>query len=294
MPDFEQYAHKITLNHAAARYYSLPSLTTELAVTPAHFYGGNGFTVGTYQPFLTALTDTFSLSSLAMQGYWYDMPTAKKLTREQDADVLIAFLQKTQTRPVVGIGHSQGATATALAAAKCPELFSHLFLLEPVSFTQAQQRLYDRLPRWLKHRHEPFKSTLVKQAEWASVDAYYQHLRRHRAYKRIADNNLFIYAKNSLQPTPKGKFELIFSPKQELANYFGTPYITAALQKIERANKVPYTIVMGKPTLFISEAVRATWAKFIPSARLIVLPEYGHLLPLEAPQLCADIIKTTY
>ena len=122
----ESHAKKITLNGQSARYYQLPST----ASTPAHFYGGNGFAVGVYEPLLTALSDTFAISSLAMRGYWYDKPSDPKLTREQDADVLIAFLEQTQAdrngEPVIGIGHSQGATATAIAAAKRPDLFREL------------------------------------------------------------------------------------------------------------------------------------------------------------------------
>lgn len=286
-PAFEQYSQKLPLHGKSARYYKLPSTGN----TPAHFYGGNGFTTGVYEPLLTELSDTFAITSLAMQGYWYDKPNAKKITREQDADALIAFLQATQDRPVVGIGHSQGATATAIAAAKRPELFSQLFLLEPVTFTKRQTMLYELAPQALKMGQEPFKSTLAKQATWKTVADYYQFLRAHRAYKRISDEHLMTYAKNSLQPDSKGKFELIFSPEQELANYFGTPFVNEALQTLEREQKVPYTIVMGKPTMFISEAVRESWAKFIPNERLILLSEYGHLLPMEAPELCADLIK---
>lgn len=290
MVNFEHYAHTISLAGKSARYYNLPTA----ARTPAHFYGGNGFTTGVYEPLLTALSDTFTISSLAMRGYWYDKPTATKLTREEDADLLIEFLRKTQDRPVIGLGHSQGATATAIAAAKCPDLFSQLFLLEPVTFTKTQYLFYSHAPRSLKMRREPFKSTIAKQAVWESVADYYQYLRAHRAFKRISDAHLNIYAANSLEENSNGKFELIFSPEQELANYFGTPYINHALAKIEKDSKVPYTIVMGKPTMFISEAVRASWAKFIPPSRLICLPEYGHLLPMEAPDVCADIIKTQF
>lgn len=277
-----------------ARYYVLSSSLPQPPKIPAHFYGGNGFTVGAYEPLLTNLANSFTISSLAMRGYWYDKPTANKLTREQDAQLLIEFLQKTQDRPVVGIGHSQGATATAIACAKCPELFSQLFLLEPVTFTKTQYFLYSAAPRSLKLTREPFKSTLAKQYHWESVEHYYRHLREHRAFKRICDEHLLIYATNSLEPTDNGKFSLMFSPEQELANYFGTPFINGALEKIEREQKVPYTIMMGKPTMFISQEVRASWAKFIPPSRLITLPEYGHLLPMEAPELCADVIKARF
>lgn len=288
----ESFAKSIKINTQQARYYDLSTLihSTEMSTRSlAHFYGGNGFTVGNYQPLLTELAHGFDISSLAMRGYWYDKPSSTRLTREQDADMLIKFLEQTQDEPVVGIGHSQGATATAIAAAKRPELFSQLYLIEPVTFTKSQTLIYDLLPRKLKITREPFKSTLTKQAIWSDVQAYYEHLRAQRAYRRINDTHLKAFAEQSLIKQANGSYALIFSPEQELANYFGTPYIDAALKDLNRLN-LPYTLITGKPTLFISDKVRHNWQKFVSSTRMITMPKYGHLLPIEAPKLCAEVI----
>lgn len=289
---FADTERSVIIKGQRARYYDLSAFnptTTTTPLPPAHFYGGNGFTAGGYEPLLMDLSHQFSLTSLAMRGYWHDLPTEPKLTRKQDAQMLIAFLEQFYTEPVVGIGHSQGATATALAAAKRPDLFSQLYLIEPVTFTKQQQIIYDLLPRALKMRQEPFKSTSVKQAHWDSVAAYYEHLRAHRAFKRISNEHLNTFAQNSLVPAQQGGFELLFSPEQEMANYFGTPYINGALQKLNKA-KLPYTLIVGKPTIFISDKVRASWQRVVAADDLITLSDYGHLLPMEAPELCAKLI----
>ncbi|WP_201554170.1 alpha/beta fold hydrolase [Psychrobacter sp. 72-O-c] len=287
----EELAKSIAINAQQARYYDLGELnevarSNSTLRVPAHFYGGNGFTVGAYTPLLKALSLGFDISSLAMRGYWYDKPTSKRLTRAQDADILIKFLEKTQDAPIVGIGHSQGATATAIAAAKRPDLFSQLYLIEPVTFTKAQTLLYDLMPRSLKMTREPFKSTLTKQTTWPSVQAFYEYLRALRAYRRISDEHLQMFAEQSLVAQADGSYTLMFTPEQELANYFGTPYIDAALKKI----RCPYTIITGKPTLFINDKVRKQWQKFVPAERIVSLPDYGHLLPIEAPEQCATLI----
>ena len=278
---------RINLNGKNAKYYNIKNPT---ASQTAHFYGGNGFALGVYEPLLNDLAQHLNITALTMRGEWYDKPTADKMTREEDADVLIEFLQKTQDKPIIGIGHSQGATATTMAAVKRPDLFSALYLLEPVTFTNQQGKLYSLVPRRVKMTREPFKSTQIKQADWDSVDAYYQFLRRHTAYKRITDEHLLTYAKNSLEPGEQGKLTLRFSPKQELANYFGTPLIMKPLQQLIADNKVPVQLIIGKPSMFISQQVRQMWDKFVPSEQMTVLNEYGHLLPLEAPELCAKLI----
>ena len=278
---------RINLNGKNAKYYNIKNPT---ASQTAHFYGGNGFALGVYEPLLSDLAQHLNITALTMRGEWYDKPTENALTREQDADVLIEFLQKTQDKPIIGIGHSQGATATTMAAAKRPDLFSALYLLEPVTFTNQQGKLYSLVPRVVKMTREPFKSTQVKQADWHSVDAYYQFLRRHKAYKRISDEHLLTYAKNSLEAGEQGKLTLRFSPKQELANYFGTPLIMKPLQQLIADNKVPVQLIIGKPSMFISQQVRQMWDKFVPNEQMTVLNDYGHLLPLEAPELCAKLI----
>lgn len=278
---------RINLNGKNAKYYNIKNPT---ASQTAHFYGGNGFALGVYEPLLSDLAQHLNITALTMRGEWYDKPTETALTREQDADVLIEFLQKTQDKPVIGIGHSQGATATTIAAAKRPDLFSALYLLEPVTFTNQQGKLYSLVPRVVKMTREPFKSTQVKQADWHSVDAYYQFLRRHTAYKRITDEHLLTYAKNSLEAGQSAELTLRFSPKQELANYFGTPLIMKPLQQLIADNKVPVQLIIGKPSMFISQQVRQMWDKFVPNEQMTVLNDYGHLLPLEAPELCAKLI----
>lgn len=282
----------ININGKKARYYDFSDLVQKdknTKLPPAHFYGGNGFTAGVYVPLLTKLSERFDLSSLAMRGYWQDLPSIKKLTREQDAEALIAFLEKTQDKPVVGIGHSQGATATAIAAAKRPDLFSQLYLIEPVTFTKSQKLMMDLMPDRLKIGQEPFKSTLTKQVKWDSVDAYYEYLRAHRAFKRINDDHLYVFAKNSLTQNEGEAYRLLFTPEQELASYFDTPFVNGALKKLNKI-EFPYTIIIGKPSIFISHKVRKVWKNMVPTNRIIELSDNGHLLPMEAPEQCASII----
>ena len=282
----------MTLEGKKARYYDLSALVDNNKNTklpPAHFYGGNGFTTGVYLPLLTKLSAHFAITSLAMRGYWHDLPSVKKLTREQDADILIDFLEKTQDSPIVGIGHSQGAPATAIAAAKRPELFSELYLIEPVTFTKSQTLMMNAAPDDLKVGQEPFKSTLAKQTNWESIESYYNYLRAHRPFKRIDDNNLYVVAKNSLVQNEQGQYSLLFDPKQELASYFDTPFVNDALKELNDLD-VPYTIIVGKPSMFISNEVRKVWEDLVPVERIIELSDNGHLLPMEAPEQCATII----
>ena len=42
--------------------------------------------------------------------------------------------------------------------------------------------------------------------------------------------------------------------------------------------------------MFISNDVRKVWKRLVPVERIIELSDNGHLLPMEAPEQCANII----
>ena len=67
------FERAMTLDDKKARYYDLSALVNNdknAPLSPAHFYGGNGFTAGVYLPLLTKLSESFTINSLAMRGYW--------------------------------------------------------------------------------------------------------------------------------------------------------------------------------------------------------------------------------
>ena len=134
--------------------------------------------------------------------------------------------------------------------------------------------------------------TTTKQADWESIESYYDYLRAHRAFKRI-DDNLYVFAKHSLIKNEQGQYNLLFAPEQELLSYFVTPFVNDALRDLN-ALDVPYTIIIGKPSMLISDDVRKVWEHLVPVEQLIELSDNGHLLPMEAPEQCANIIIKTF
>ncbi|WP_261862486.1 hypothetical protein [Psychrobacter sp. JCM 18900] len=96
------------------------------------------------------------------------------------------------------------------------------------------------MPRPVLLSREPFKSTLTKQSTWPSTHSYYESLRAQRAYKRISDEHLQVFAEQSLSKNTDGSYTLMFAPEQELANYFGAPHIDTALKKTTLSLYVDY------------------------------------------------------
>lgn len=68
-----------------------------------------------------------------------------------------------------------------------------------------------------------------------------------------------------------------------------TPALEDALGSID----VPTTVVAGERDSMVPARAAADLADAIPAARLVRLPDVGHLLPYEAPDAVADAIATT-
>ena len=62
---------RINLNGKNAKYYNIKNPT---ASQNAHFYGGNGFALGVYEPLLSDLAQHLNITALTMRGEWYDKP----------------------------------------------------------------------------------------------------------------------------------------------------------------------------------------------------------------------------
>lgn len=117
-----------------------------------------------------------ALSALALRPTWPDCGLPPKRRDWQlYADDLILFIEQQYQAPVIGSGHSMGATCTILAAEKRPDLFSALVLIEPAMIARGLATLARLMPKVLMNRIEPAKSTLKKQDKWPSWEAFYAH-----------------------------------------------------------------------------------------------------------------------
>ncbi len=276
-PSLNYDKQEMTIAGQSGHYFALNSEGEE-----AHFYPGNGLPVGVYEPLLTRLATKYQLTSLAYRASWKSASLHKK---QMDWKVyskdLIAFLETKYRGPVVAIAHSQGAHATIVAATMRPDLFKELILIDPVGVTPIDQMLISLVPYFIKKRVEPFKSAIQKQSIWESPEAYLNFLQTHKAYKRIAQEELDVMARNSLEAAGDRRYQLIFPTQWEAANVA----LPRSLDRYFKSLQVPYKIIMGKPSIFSTEKVRSKWQKVI-RGKTIVNDTYGHLIPLEAPDYC--------
>jgi len=261
--------------------------------TKAHFYAANGYPVQVYEPLMKLLGESFQLEALHNRAQWPNIGQPKKTVRWQTyANDLIHFLDSRNgssvASPIIGIGHSMGATSTIFAAAKRPDLFSQLILIEPAALTQKNSMLMNSIPLSLRRKYiQPGKSTLTRRNRWQDRSVLRSQVGKWKSLAGISPGNLDSFA-NHLVADKGDEVGLAFPREWEAHNYFHPSSIWSKLKKVQ----CPITVIRSEAGMFFDESMWAYWKKLRPQDHVEYIPGYGHLLPLQAPELCADIIKS--
>lgn len=253
---------------------------------PLHFYHANGFGAQAYVPFLEKLAPNYSVSALNMRALWPSKPEIDhKIGWQQYAYDLIHWLETTQSEPIIGVGHSMGAIATAIAANLRPDLFRALVLIEPTSTTFSVGVLLRSVPYGMRKHLGPLKTATRSQTEWRDVGEMLADLRSSAAYKRFDDNALRCLIDATTIPNEAG-ITLAYSPLWENHNYFTAGHNLPELARLS----VPSHIIATKPSFFVSPAVLTKLRARRPDIGFSQFVENGHLMPLEAPKDAADAV----
>lgn len=241
-----------------------------------------------YRPFLTQVAPGFDLAAPAMRPLWPNAPLPNpRLGWDQLADDLIDWIEATQSEPLLMIGHSIGAATTAMAAVKRPDLFKGLVLIEPSGVTARIHWLLKLVPYRLRQTTGPAAEVLRSPTHWPTLDAAFAEYRASRAYRRFDDATLRALIEALIVPDENG-VKLEYPRHWEAHLYAHPPHILPTLKKIT----VPTQIIIGKPSLFMDPSIAQNLRKSRPDLPFTQLPDYGHLLPLEAPSEVAAATRT--
>lgn len=207
------------------------------------------------------------------------------------AEEQLRLLEELGAEDVIGIGHSLGGVATMYAALARPELYRALVLIEPVFLDP--QFLNEVRARGADEVRLPLvEIALGRRHHWASPEAAFSHWRTKRVFARISDEALWDYVGAALVEDdeardPERRFVLAY-PREWEAKIYATPP-TDVWDLI--AHLAPPTLALrGPDSDTISAESWRLWQTLQPEARFVEVPETGHLLTFERPQLLAEEI----
>lgn len=180
----------------------------------------------------------------------------------------------------VGIGISSGSSAHILNSAMNHELYSGLYLCEPIMFTPDSD-LANRglLAESARNRRERFES---------ADDAYFKYLSR-GALSKLSPSALALYCVHGFKDTTRG-IQLRCSKVDEEAIYLsgGANGVYDSLSKI----KVPTRFVYGEHSKTVNSEQAEIYSSQIQGSTTEMLAGTGHFTLFENPYLGAKSITT--
>jgi len=269
------------------------------SITLLHEFGGhgpvihlahaNGFPPAAYRLLAETLTDRFRVLSLPARPLWSGNQPESIADWHPLADDLIGGLDVLGLCDILGVGHSLGGVLTLWAAIRRPDLFRAVVLIDPVFLPPAWLQLI-RLIRWLGlYWHQPLvQGALHRRQTWPSRQACYEHYRAKPLFASWPEASLRAYVEAATRSRADGGFELVYPPQWEARIFATTP--TDIWRDVPQL-RVPALFVRGQRSDVFRPECQRRIARYLPGARFAVVPNAGHLVPLERPAETGAVIR---
>jgi len=192
-----------------------------------HFLHGIAFSSKVYWPLLKPLTEHYGLFTQDYQGHG-ESDLCKEFSGWQGAIDQVQAVMKdqqinNQQTPLIGFGHSYGASLSLIMAAKDENLFSSLILLDPMIFPQPMLDMMDTM----KPGENPMSDRIANRiSEWSSRKAAKEYFASKKAFREWREDALESFLDYTLAEHPEtGVVSLICPPSLE-AQFVSSPLTT--------------------------------------------------------------------
>jgi len=254
----------------------------------------NGFPPGSYAGLLEPLTDRFRVVCLPPRAMWPDAgpPPEEPGSWDTLADELLEGMAQHDLANVIGIGHSFGSVALLVAAVRGPGRFQALCLLDPtIPPPSLLERMQDRQDVAWRRSMMLADKARRRRTEFRDRDEAFHYWREKPLFADWSDQALWLYTHTILKPSEQGDgFEVSWSPAWE-AHYYESLY-TGTWDELDQLDPTLPLLVLGggASDTFLPDSADII-ATRLPQAEVGLVPGYGHLFPLAAPDPTRDLIE---
>ncbi|MCC6260395.1 MAG: alpha/beta hydrolase [Anaerolineales bacterium] len=260
--------------------------------TPLHFLHANGYPPECYQTLFEFFQTQYHLFGMKLRPLWADAKLSDVKNWRILSDDLLRFLPTLTADPVIGVGHSVGATVTLRAALQNPQKFRALILLDPVLFVPSfilLWRIIYALGLGAKF-HPKVAATLRRRKTFDNLEIVFRGYRTREVFRHVSDENLKNYIQGITQPKPEGGFELIFSPEWE-SNIYMTGLQDFDIWNNLHKLQIPTLIIRGSESDTFTKKAQKLIEKKNPKIQFEVLEKATHIFPLEYPKEVFEITR---
>ncbi len=253
-----------------------------MSASTIQFSHANGFPAKTYSYFFECLLplEVNYVNQFAHEGY------EVKHSWEHMTEELIESIESHAKEPVIGIGHSFGATLTLIASQQRPELFKQVILMDPPLFLSYKKH-FIRVAKALNIQGRLLpeaRKTRVRKSQFTSKQEAYDYYKTKALFDDFHPKSFDAYIEHGIKGNDTG-FELAFSPKVEYKIFKSIP------GRFEhKKTTVPTSLIYSNKYSVLERPDLAAIEKSFPE---IEMKEFkgGHLFPLEQPERVAEMLK---
>ena len=259
---------------------------------PLHFLHANGYPPDCYKPLFDLLKTQYHLFGMTLRPLWPDSKLEEINNWHPLSDDLLHFLSNHESGPVIGVGHSIGATVTLRAALRDPNKFRAIILLDPVLFVPSFLTIWSvvRAIGLGNRLHHNIRGAMKRRRTFDDLDTVFQGYRSRNVFKYMNDKSLRAYIEGITRQKSDGTYELVYSPEWESHIYLTGMHdfdLWRNLPKLE----IPALVIRGAETDIFSEQGARLVKQKQPNVKIETLEKSTHILPLERPREVFDLIN---
>ncbi len=271
----------------------IPSWDNHGSGVPLHFLHANGYPPACYQPLLSLLSQQYHVMGMYLRPLWPDARPDGLSDWQPYSDDLLQFLEEQRPGPVIGMGHSIGATVSLRAALQQPDRFKALVLLDPVLFPKGFMLQWNVIRSLgLGYRLHPLiPAALKRRRRFDDLETVFSGYRRRRIFRYFSDDHLRAFIAGMTEPAPGGGYQLAYSPEWEAHIYYTGVWHDWDLWRHLNRLQPPALVIRGAETDTFWASTAKKVAAANPRIKIVTLEKSTHLLPLEKPQEVFEIMQ---
>ncbi|MBX3055076.1 MAG: alpha/beta hydrolase [Anaerolineae bacterium] len=268
---------------------NMPYITWGGSGEVLHFAHPNAYPPACFRQFLAPFTAHYRVLAMEQRPLWPHVHPASLPDWRALADDLITFFDQQGLRQVIGLGHSLGAVITAVAAAKRPDLFRQLVLVDPVFMLPSMLAAIAQLPGGVEEL-PLLAAARNRRYQWPDLQTAFAHYRQKPVFARFSDESLWDYVNNSFVLSEDNLFTLRFSREWEEHLYRQMMGNGGLVWDYLPRVTQPTLAVRAMETDTLHPEAWARWQQIQPEATFVEVADVGHMLMLERPLSVANLI----
>ena len=267
---------------------NLPYLHYHGGATHFIFVHATGFIPWLWHPVIRELPPQCSVWAPFINDYRVCDPHKKEgFSWDVIAHDLSVFCERLGIDRPVFVGHSMGATVSALAVGKYGVRARSLILVEPIFLPEAQYAMAFDI------ESSPLASKSIRRRNhWKDEAEAWSYLKRNAFFASWDEEVLHLYHEYGMQRQEKGDLRLLCSPRSEAAIFIGARYIDPWPFLKEIA--CPVMIVEGEKSELQGVVDIRKMLSLLPRGRHTVVAGAAHLVSMEKPQVITRIIREIF